>query len=288
MSTTSGDATIRLVLADDHAIVRAGVRSLLEDAGGIEIVGEAGRGDEALVVLERLKDRPPHVLLLDVSMPGPDALDVLRKVRSAHPTVRCVILSIYGEDQYGLRALRAGAAGYVSKERGGNDLVDAVRAVHAGKTWVSDALRAKLHADVPSEQAARGHEQLSSREFDVLWLLGGGLTVKEIADRFQLSPKTVSTFRSRLLRKLAFKGDADIVRYVSALAASGGKPPDRTSGPRSNGPSAPGAPSDPAAKSPTAGGGAAPLSARPAFPGARPPPASPGGGPASSGRPPSR
>ena len=230
MSTLPG-SLIRLVIADDHAIVRAGVRSLLEDAGGIEIVGEAGRGDEALAVLAKLKDRPPHILLLDVSMPGPDALDVLRKVRTEHPTVRCVMLSIYGEDQYGLRALRAGAAGYLSKERGGKDLVEAIRAVSAGKTWVSDALAARLKSDVSPERAARGHEQLSSREFDVLWLLGGGQSVKEIAARFRLSPKTVSTFRSRILKKLAFKGDADIVRYVSALVASGGRPPDRLSAP---------------------------------------------------------
>jgi DNA-binding NarL/FixJ family response regulator len=212
-------------------MVRAGIRSLLEDAGGIEVVGEAGRGDEALELLAKFADRPPHVLLLDVSMPGPDALDVLRKVRAEYPTVRCLMLSIYGEDQYGLRAMRGGASGYLSKERGGKDLVEAIRAVHAGKTWMSAALAARLESDVPAARVAQGVEQLSSREFDVLWLLGGGLSVKEIADRFRLSPKTVSTFRSRILKKLAFKGDADIVRYVSALVAGGGRPPDHLASP---------------------------------------------------------
>lgn len=230
MSAPTGQP-IRLVIADDHAMVRAGIRSLLEDAGGIEVVGEAGRGDEALAILSRLKDRPPHVVLLDVSMPGPDALDVLRKIRGEYPAVRCVMLSIYGEDQYGLRAMRAGASGYLSKDQGGKDLVEAIRAVHQGETWVSEALAARIKADVPAASAARGHEQLSSREFDVLWLLGGGLSVKEIAERFRLSPKTVSTFRARILRKLAFKGDADIVRYVSVLLASGGRPPAHLSVP---------------------------------------------------------
>lgn len=224
--TAPAASPIRLVIADDHAMVRAGIRSLLEDAGGIEVVGEAGRGDEALAILAKLSNRPPDVLLLDVSMPGPDALDVLRKVRAEHPSVRCVMLSIYGEDQYGLRAMRAGASGYLSKELGGKDLVEAIRTVHAGKTWVSAALAARLASDVPAARAAKGLEQLSSREFDVLWLLGGGQSVKEIAGRFRLSPKTVSTFRSRILKKLAFKGDADIVRYVSALVASGGHPPE--------------------------------------------------------------
>ncbi len=228
---TPASSPIRLVIADDHAMVRAGIRSLLADAGGIEVVGEAGRGDEALALLAKSADHPPHILLLDVSMPGPDALDVLRKIKLEHPTVRCVMLSIYGEDQYGLRAMRAGASGYLSKERGGNDLVDAIRTVHAGGTWVSEALAIRLKSDVSPERAAKGHEQLSSREFDVLWLLGGGQSVKEIAERFRLSPKTVSTFRSRILKKLAFKGDADIVRYVSALVAGGGRPPDRLTSP---------------------------------------------------------
>ena len=229
--TALAGSPIRLVIADDHAMVRAGIRSLLHDAGGIEVVGEAGRGDEALAMLARMADHPPHILLLDVSMPGPDALDVLRKIKTEHPSVRCVMLSIYGEDQYGLRAMRAGAFGYLSKELGGKELVEAIRTVHAGKTWVSEALAARLKSDVSPERAARGHEQLSSREFDVLWLLGGGQSVKEIAERFRLSPKTVSTFRSRILKKLAFKGDADIVRYVSALVASGGRPPERLASP---------------------------------------------------------
>jgi DNA-binding NarL/FixJ family response regulator len=233
---------IRLLIADDHAMVRAGIRSLLEDAGGIEVLGEAGRGDEALALLAKMKDRPPHILLLDVSMPGPDALDVLRKIKTEHPAVRCVMLSIYGEDQYGLRAMRAGAWGYLSKERGGKDLVEAVRNVHAGKTWVSEALAERLRTDVSAEKVAQGHAQLSSREFDVLWLLGGGQSVKEIAERFRLSPKTVSTFRSRILKKLAFKGDADIVRYVSSLVAGGGKPPERLTTPPAPSASGGGAP----------------------------------------------
>ena len=231
-----GATPIRLILADDHAMVRAGIRSLLEDAGDIEVVGEAGRGDEMLALLARSKDKLPHLVLLDVSMPGPDVLDVLRKIKTDYPTVRCVVLSIYGEDQYGLRAMRAGARGYLSKERGGRDLVEAVRQVYAGKTWVSPELAERLRSDVSPEKAATGHAQLSSREFDVLWLLGGGQSVKEIADRFRLSPKTVSTFRSRILKKLAFKGDADIVRYVSTLIANGGKPSDRVAPPPPPGP----------------------------------------------------
>jgi DNA-binding NarL/FixJ family response regulator len=206
---------IRVVLADDHEMFRKGIRRLLEDSGEVTVVGEAGSGDEALALLEATA---ADVLVLDISMPGPGVMEVLRRLRSARPGLRVVILSVYDEEQYAVRALRAGASAYLTKERSPEELVEAVRRVHRGHRFVSPAIERRLAAG--GNAAALGdqppHSVLSSREYDVLRLLGAGLSIKEISARMSLSPKTVSTFRARILKKMGFKGNADIVRYVVA------------------------------------------------------------------------
>jgi two-component system, NarL family, invasion response regulator UvrY len=206
---------IRVYLADDHAMFRRGIRALLaESRREITVVGEAATGD---ALLAGLSLTPADVVVLDISMPGPGVLEILRRLRQEHSDTKVVILSLYDEAQYAVRTLRAGASGYLTKERSPEDLVKAIRQAHAGgPPFVTSAVRGRI--EEPRRDPASGdqppHLVLSAREYDVLRLLGRGKSIKEISERMGLSPKTVSTFRSRILRKMAFKGNADIVRYV--------------------------------------------------------------------------
>ena len=202
---------IRVLLADDHAIVRDGLRRLLGAASDIHVAGEAATGDEALAQLATLR---VDILLLDISMPGTGFLDLLRAVREGHPRTRVLVLSGHAEDEYAIRALRAGASGYVAKERSPQDLLAAIRKAHAGGRYVSPALAERLAAGLTDDGPAVPHEALSDREYQVLQLLGAGLSVKEIAGRLELSAKTVSTYRQRILEKLGLKTTADMIRYA--------------------------------------------------------------------------
>ena len=207
------DAVIRLLIADDHPVVRHGLRRIVDEQPGLSVVGEAVNGDELLEALPRL---PADVVLLDVSMPGPGFLQVLERLRAEHPTVAVLVLSVHPEDQYAVRALRAGAAGYLTKDHSPEQLIEAIRKVYRGGRYVSATLAERLAADlaVPSAKQAR-HELLSDREYEVLCLLGSGRTVKEISSDLRLSPKTVSTYRARLLEKMHATSNADLVRYAA-------------------------------------------------------------------------
>ena len=204
---------IRLLIADDHPVVRHGLRRIVDEQPGLTVVGEAVNGDELLSALPRL---PADVVLLDVSMPGPGFLQVLERLRAEHPSVAVLVLSVHPEDQYAVRALRAGAAGYLTKDHSPEQLIEAIRKVYRGGRYVSATLAERLAADltVPAAQQAR-HEMLSDREYEVLCLLGSGRTVKEISADLRLSPKTVSTYRARLLEKMQASSNADLVRYAA-------------------------------------------------------------------------
>lgn len=201
---------IRVFLVDDHPIVRSGIRRIAEDDSGIEVTGEAASGDAALVALQRTV---ADVVLLDVSMPGPPFPETLKRLREEHPTVRVLVLSAHPEDQWAVRALRGGASGYLTKDHSPGQLLDAVRRVHRGGKYVSPALAERLATQLGQDFVGAPHEQLSDREFDVLRGLGAGRTVKEVAAHLGLSPKTVSTYRTRLMEKLQFSSNADLVRY---------------------------------------------------------------------------
>lgn len=203
---------IRLLIADDHPIVREGLRRIVQDAPGVEVVGEVANGDE---LLERLPRLPADIVLLDVTMPGPGFLEVLQRLRSEHPTVAVLVLSVHPEDQYAVRALRAGASGYLTKDHSPEELTEAIRRVHRGHRYVSAQLAERLAADLTAGPREVRHEVLSDREYDVLCLLGSGRTVKEIAGSLQLSPKTVSTYRTRVLEKMHASSNADLVRYAA-------------------------------------------------------------------------
>jgi two-component system invasion response regulator UvrY len=206
-------AMIRLLIADDHPVVRQGLRRIVADHPGLEVVGEAVNGDEVLASLPRL---PADVVLLDIAMPGPGFLQVLQRLRADHPTVAVLVLSVHPEDQYAVRALRSGAAGYLTKDHSPEQLVEAIRKVHRGGRYVSPTLAERLAADLSTAgtQQVR-HELLSHREYEVLCLLGSGRTVKEISAELRLSPKTISTYRARLLEKMQATTNADLVRYAA-------------------------------------------------------------------------
>jgi two-component system, NarL family, invasion response regulator UvrY len=203
---------IRLFIADDHPVVRAGLRGIIEGEPDFEVVGEACDGGD---MLARIGRTPAEVVLLDVSMPGPGFLEVLQGLRQDHPRVAILVLSVHPEDQYAVRALRAGAAGYLTKDHSPEELVAAIRKVHRGGKYVSPSLAERLAVGLEIGANGSPHEQLSNREYDVLCLLGSGRTVKEIASRLALSPKTVSTYRARVLEKMKLATNADLVRYAA-------------------------------------------------------------------------
>jgi DNA-binding NarL/FixJ family response regulator len=197
---------IRVLLADDHKIVRDGLRRILSTQGDIEVAGEAANGDEALALV---KANAYDVALLDMSMPGLSGLDLVKRVKIERPAMRVLVLSMHGEDQYAARALKAGASGYLNKDSAAELLVGALRKVAAGGVHIGEAAAASL---VAAEK--RPHQKLSDREFEVLRLLVEGKNPTDIAEQLHLSVKTVSTHKTRMLEKLNLKSTADLVRYA--------------------------------------------------------------------------
>jgi DNA-binding NarL/FixJ family response regulator len=203
-----------IVLADDHPIVRRGLRTLLEAETDFQVVGEAGDGIEAVRLTERLK---PDVVVVDLMMPGMTGLEVTRQVASRVPRTQIIVLSMYDSDAYVREAVRGGAGGYVLKEASPSDLVSAVRAVAGGQRYLSPALSQRaVEAYVERARAAppTPHETLSNREREVLKLAAEGRTSTEIAERLNLSPRTVETHRASLLRKLGLRSQSDLIRYA--------------------------------------------------------------------------
>jgi DNA-binding NarL/FixJ family response regulator len=198
---------IRILLADDHAIVRDGLKRILAGQGDFQVTGEAASGDEALTLV---KANDYDVAMLDMSMPGLAGLDLIKRLKIEKPALRILVLSMHGEAQYAARALKAGAAGYLNKDSAGEQLVAALRKIAAGGVHITDAAAASLLQT--GEKPA--HETLSDREFEVLRLLVEGLGPTEIADRLHLSVKTVSTHKTRILEKLGLRSTAELVRYA--------------------------------------------------------------------------
>ena len=204
---------IRIFIADDHPIVRQGLRRIVEADPGMAISGEA---DDAAALLAGLETKATDLVLLDVSMPGGLFLETLRELRDRHPSIRVLALSVHPEDEWAVRALKAGASGYLTKDHSPDQLLDAIRRVYRGGKYVSSTLAEQLaiHLDVGGGQRAP-HELLSDREFEVMRRLGSGLTVSQIAGELALSTKTVSTYRTRILEKMAVATNADLVRYAA-------------------------------------------------------------------------
>jgi|SRR5579859_653172 len=202
---------LKVLIADDHAVVRQGLRRILTEIPELNVVGEAQDGQSALSLV---RAEPWDVLVLDLSMPGRGGLDILKEVRRERPETRVLVLSMHPEDQFAVRMLKAGAAGYLTKESAPSELVAAVRKVMTGGKYVSPALAEKLAFAVDRDNDRPRHEQLSDREFQVMRRLAAGLTVQQIADELMLSPKTISTYRARVLEKLELKSNAELIHYA--------------------------------------------------------------------------
>lgn len=202
---------IRILIIDDHPIVRTGIKSLLAQAPDIDVVGEAADGDEAV---SRVAELAPDVVTLDVSLPGKSGLEVLRELRSRSPKTAVLVLSMHSEDRYAVRLLRGGASGYLSKESPAETLIRAVRKVASGGKYVSEEVAERLAFRLDPAYEGAPHEKLSPRELDVMRLLASGRTVSEIGHELAISVKTVSTYRRRILDKMDMGSSAEIIRYA--------------------------------------------------------------------------
>jgi DNA-binding NarL/FixJ family response regulator len=204
---------IRVLLADDHTILRAGLRALLGNLPALEIVGEASSGEEALVLIEALR---PDVLLCDISMPGQSGLEVAERVARDFPATRTIILSMHSEKQYAVRALQAGAVGYLLKDAGIAELELALRATTSGGLYLSPAISKHIVSDYTQMHSVRTEDAdpLTSRQREVLKLIAEGLTTKAIARRLDISPKTADTHRTQLMERLGIHDIAGLVRYA--------------------------------------------------------------------------
>ena len=204
-------APLRVLIADDHPVVRQGLKMMLNGDPELDVVGEARDGDEAFDLAHQVDW---DVAVFDYSMPGRGGVELLSDVKHDYPEKPVLILSIYPEDPHGLRALKAGAAGYINKETAGEELTSAVKKAASGGRYVSPALAEKLASRLTPEQERPPHERLSDREYRVMWLLASGKTLHQIAEEMHLSPSTVSTYRGRILKKLALNTNVDLVHYA--------------------------------------------------------------------------
>jgi len=201
----------RIAIADDHVLVRRGLAELLREMDDFRVVGEASSGDE---LLRLVREERVDVVVMDMSMPGPSGLDLVKSIKAEFPKLPILVLSAHPEDQYAVRVVRAGAMGYLTKESAEADLVEAVRRVASGKRYLTQNLAASLLDALDADPDEDPHAALSDREYQVLRLIASGMTVGGIAEHLSLSVKTVSTYRSRLLQKMGMSNNSEITRYA--------------------------------------------------------------------------
>ena len=202
---------IKILIADDHAVVRAGLRQILAEQADMAPPGEAANGRE---VLESVRREKWDVVILDITFPDKNGIEILKEIREEKPDLPVLILSMHPEDQFALRALKAGAAGYMTKEGAADELVSAIRKVLDGGKFITPSLAERLAANLKRDAAKNPHDILSDREFEILCLIASGKTVGEIAQKIFLSVKTVSTYRARLLEKMNMHTNAELVHYA--------------------------------------------------------------------------
>ena len=202
---------IRIVVADDHTIVREGLKQLLAASGNIEVIGEAQDGNGVLKCVRELEF---DLLLLDMSMPGKSGMDLIRQVHSEKPRLRILVLSMHEEQQYAIRAIKAGASGYLTKESASSQLVSAIVKVAGGGAFISAAVAEQLALGAMPDSDGPPHGMLSDREFQVFRMIAEGRSVSEIAETLNLSVKTISTHKARLMQKMNLTNTADLIRYA--------------------------------------------------------------------------
>lgn len=210
MSPNAGTAAVRILVTDDHALVRKGLIQLLARQRDFGEFGEAATASEALALV---REQPWDIMLLDLALPDAGGLEVLQRVRELRPALPVLVVSMYPEDQLGERLLEAGAAGYLTKEAAPEELVRAIRRVLRGQKYLSPALETQL-AGKPPRARSLPHERLSAREFEVMLLLASGRAIHMIARRLSVSPKTVTTYRARVLHKMRMKTNAELTYYA--------------------------------------------------------------------------
>lgn len=202
---------IKVLIADDHTIVREGLKQIVSDTCDITVADEACNGQE---ILDKIGRQHFDVIVLDISMPGMNGIEVLKYIHSQKPKLPVLVLSIYPEEQYAIRVLRSGASGYLTKESAPDELINAIRKIAVGGKYITHSLAEKLVLAIDENTEKPLYEMLSNREFQVLKLIGSGKTVNEIADRLCLSEKTISTYRSRILEKMKMKNNSELIHYA--------------------------------------------------------------------------
>ncbi len=202
---------ISILIADDHPIVRAGFKLVISDTQDMTVADEAGNGQE---VLNLIRKKDYDIVLLDISMPGRNGLEILKDLKTEKPKLPVMILSIYPEEQYAVRALRAGASGYMTKASAPNELIAAIRKISQGGKYISASLAEKLTEYLDEDAAKPLHEKLSDREYQVMLMIASGKTVSDIAAELCLSVKTISTYRSHIIDKMKMKNNAEITLYA--------------------------------------------------------------------------
>ena len=201
----------KVLVADDHAVVREGIKRIIEETADMVVAGEAVNGWE---VLEKARGGDYDAVVLDISMPGKNGMEILKELKRERPGVPVLILSMHPEEQYALRALKAGASGYITKESAPEELIAALEKVLRGSKYVTTALAERLILDIGVGSEESLHEKLSDRELQVLCLLAEGKTINQIGQELCLSAKTISTYRSRIMQKMAMKTNAQLIRYA--------------------------------------------------------------------------
>lgn len=201
---------IKVLMVDDHRMVREGIKRIIEDTTDIEIVAEAASGEEALQVIDNII---VDVILLDISMPGKNGIQTLKEIKKKASTLKVLMLSMHAEEQYAMRAIKAGASGYLTKDSAPDKLVTAIRKIKQGRKHISPEVAELLITDIYHEEDKDLHSLLSDREFEILKFIIKGASLKTIALNLSISDKTVSTYRSRLLKKLNLTNTADLIKY---------------------------------------------------------------------------
>jgi len=202
---------INILVVDDHALIRKGLKQLLEDSPDLQITGEAASGIQAVTML-----RAQHfdLMLLDINLPDKHGIEVLKQFKSEQPGLKIIVLSMYPEDHYGVRALKAGAMGYINKQSASDVLIKAIRQVVSGKKYISEMLAEQLLNNLIGESQELMHQNLSNREYQTLCLMASGKSLSDISAIMTLSPKTVSVYRSRMLAKMGFTNNAEAIHYA--------------------------------------------------------------------------
>lgn len=202
---------IKLLIADDHKIFREGLREIINKTSDIQVIDEAKSGSE---VLSKVEENNYDVILLDISMPGRSGLDILKQLRQEKPHIQVLILSMYSEEEFAVRAMKTGAAGYLVKDTASKDLIEAIRKVSMGLKYVTPSLAEKLAIDIDMGNETPIHAKLSNREYEVMCMISSGKKNKEIAEEILISPKTVSSYKKRILDKMGMKTNAQLTEYA--------------------------------------------------------------------------